>query len=143
MLGYVIKKSAGKPNIGPGIGAVGAHATVKVYVGRTSEEAEKESTGAGDHVGVIAESKPRSVTTSNGVAPQGIVIEGSGRNVAKTDTTAAVLYSKNELSFDGLTFGTAEGEWTLGANNWPILNFPSGSPAQSPSIPTKPTNFQE
>ena len=149
-LGYVIKKSAiaTDTNVGPGIGRQSSTRTTVVYVGRTSEEANAEKTaGAGDHVGVIATETPKSATKSNVIASQGIVIEGSGMNVAKTDTTPAVLYSKNQASFDGFDFGTAEGEWTLGANNWPILNFASdfavGARTQNPSIPTEPTNFKE
>ena len=125
-LGYVIKKNASGTDVGPGIGRSIGTRTVKVYVGRTETEANAEKTaGAGDHVGVETQ---KSVAKSNGVAPQGIVIEGKA----------------TKASFDGFTFGTAEGEWTLGTgDNWPILNFPSGSPAQNPSIPTKPTNFKE
>ncbi len=148
-LGYVIKRIAGKANVGPGIGKT-LGGTENVYVGRTSEEAGKTA-GAGDHVGVIATTKPTSATKSNGAAPQGIVIEGSGRNVAadstKTPPIVAKLYSKNEDSFSLFDFGTAEGEWTLGANDWPILNFASdfadGARTQNPSIPTKPENFHE
>ncbi len=147
-LGYVIKKGASAKDVGPGIGKVDGTPTAKVYVGRTSEEAGKTA-GAGDHVGVIAKegltgTDVPSVTKSNGAAPQGIVIEGSGRNVAKTDTTAAVLYSKNEKSFDGFFGGAGAGEWTLGDDDyWPILNFAAdfadGARTQDPSIPTKPT----
>ena len=126
-LGYVIKtKTSTIGLVGPGIGRE-TTTQDKVYVGRTETEASAAG-GAGDHVGVIAEKKPTSATTSNGVAPQGVVIEGKA----------------TKGSFTGFSFGTEEGKWTLGTgDNWPILNFPSGSPAQSPSIPTKPTNFQE
>ena len=152
-LGYVIKKDATSTSVGPGIGS-GTTAKDKVYVGRTGTEvaAEKAEGGKGDHVGVIAEKKPTSATKSDGAAPQGVVIEGSGTNVAANSTTtpptAAKLYSKNEKSFTDFDFGIAEGEWTLGANNWPILNFPSdfvdGARTQNPSIPTeKPENFKE
>ncbi len=151
-LGYVIKKDASKANVGPGIGYVEGTPTEKVYVGRKTGEITAEKTaGAGDHVGVIATTKPDSATKSNGVAPQGIVIEGSGRNVAadatKTPPIVAKLYSKNEASFADFAFSSKAGEWTLGANNWPILNFASdfavGARTQNPSIPTKPTNFHE
>ena len=152
-LGYVIKKYASRQNVGHGIGQVKGNSKAEVYVGRTDAEANAETAagGAGDHVGVIATTKPTSATTSNGVAPQGIVIEGSGTNVAADATTTppivAKLYSKNQASFAGFAFGTEEGKWTLGANNWPILNFASdfavGARTQNPSIPTKPTNFKE
>ncbi len=155
-LGYVIKKTSTATDVGPGIGKP-LGGTENVYVGRTGPgtnsevAAEKDNAGAGDHVGVIATTKPDSATKSNGAAPQGIVIEGSGRNVAadatKTPPIVAVLYSKNEDSFSLFDFGTAEGEWTLGANNWPILNFASdfasGARTQNPSIPAKPENFHE
>ncbi len=150
-LGYVIKKDATSTSVGHGIGTVQGTPTVKVYVGRTSEEAEKTA-GAGDHVGVIATETPKSgVTKSDGAAPQGIVIEGSGRNVAADTTTTppivAKLYSKNEASFADFAFSSKAGEWTLGANNWPILNFAAdfadGARTQDPKIPAKPTNFHE
>ena len=153
-LGYVIKKDATLKGIGPGIGLqAGSSATGKVYVGRTGTEVEAEKTvGGGDHVGVIATETPKSgATKSDGTTPQGIVIEGSGANVAANSTTTpptvAKLYSKNQASFAGFDFGTAEGEWTLGTNDWPILNFAAdfadGARAQNPSIPTKPENFKE
>ena len=104
-MGYVVRKNNGL-NIGPGIGVVGGGATAKVYVGRTDAEAtaEKTTAGTGDHVGVIATAGTKPPTTkSNGAAPQGIVIEGSGTNVAKdcttTPPTAAKHYSKNQAKF--------------------------------------------
>ena len=129
-LGYVIKKYADRKSVGPGIGYHSGSGTTKVYVGRTETEANAEKTeaGKGDHVGVITTTT--SVTKSNGAAPQGVVIEGKA-------TTG---------SFTGFTFltETEEGKWILGTgDNWPTLNFPSGSPAQSPSIPTKPEKFKE
>ena len=98
-LGYVIKTQTTVTSVGPGIGATFG-TSAKVYVGRTKTEAEKAVGGAGDHVGVIAEKKPTSATTSNGVAPQGIVIEGSGTNVAadatkKTSNSSGALLKKS------------------------------------------------
>ena len=132
-LGYVIKRIAGKANVGPGIGKQNTAKNNKVYVGRTGTEvaAEKAEGGKGDHVGVIAEKKPISATKSNGAAPQGIVIEGKA----------------TRASFTGFSFGTEAGKWTLGTNDWPILNFAvdfaDGARTQNPSIPTKPENFKE
>ena len=150
-LGYVIKTQTTVTSVGPGIGATFG-TSAKVYVGRTGTEVEAETAvgGAGDHVGVITTTA--SATKSDGSAPQGIVIEGSGTNVAadatKKPPIVAVRYSKNQASFTDFTFGTEEGKWTLGTgDNWPTLNFPSdfadGARTQNPSIPTKPTNFQE
>ena len=100
-LGYVIKKDASKGNVGHGIGKQNSTKQTTIYVGRTDAEANAEKTvGAGDHVGVIATTKPTSVTKSNGAAPQGIVIEGSGTNVAadfhnNTSNSSGALLKKS------------------------------------------------
>ncbi len=142
-LGYVIKKSTTATAVGPGIGEVSGTRTVKVYVGRTGTEAKKTTAGAGDHVGGMAEAgltgtNVPSVTTSNGAAPQGVVIEGAGTNKAKTATAPAEHYSKNRDSFTGFSFGTKTGEWTLGTDdNWPTLT--DFVVQNKPRIPAKPT----
>ncbi len=130
-LGYVIPTGT---NTGPGLGKQSSNSISTVYIGRTPTEvtAEKAKTGSGDHV---------ANGVSSGHAPTRVIIEGNGTN------STSKYYSKNQSSFSGLTFGTADWQWKMDASTqWPTLNIPTSFPnstmKQKPRI-TKPAGFVE
>ncbi len=135
VVGYAlnyISSSTSIHNVSSAIGTldnVGSeNANIILYVGRSNEEqkSESEHKGTGDHV-------------ANGTSTEqhNAVVEG--------------LASRQEKSFNGFTFDTADWNWTKGyTTDWPILNIPDKIPlsdysfadSQNPKI-SKPSGFKE
>ena len=132
-LGYV---TGNKANVGAVIGnIVNTNTNIKVYAGRTNAEnvVEKQTTGVGDHVGIIVTTPIAVAISTSNTEHVGNIVEG---------TT-----SKNKDSFIGFDFTASAWKWKIDSSKtWPILNVPATwttGHTQNPKIPDKPTNFVE